>query len=26
VRQDRILSIYRGFFHFACLLITIRYL
>jgi transposase len=26
VRQDRILGIYRGFFHLACLLITIRYL
>jgi len=26
VRQDRILSIYSGFFHFACLLITLRYL
>jgi hypothetical protein len=26
VRQDRILTVYRGLFHFACLLITLRYL
>jgi hypothetical protein len=26
VRQDRMLAIYRGFFHLACLLITLRYL
>jgi len=26
VRQDRILAVYRGLFHFACLLITLRYL
>jgi transposase len=26
VRQDRILSVYRGFFHLACLLITLRYI
>lgn len=25
VRQDRILSVFRGFCHFACLLITLRY-
>jgi transposase len=26
VRQDRILTVYRGLLHFACLLITLRYL
>ena len=26
VHQDRILTVYRGLFHFACLLITLRYL
>jgi transposase len=26
VRYDRILSIFQGFFHFACLLITLRHL
>lgn len=26
VRQDRILSVYRGFFHLACMIITLRYL
>jgi transposase len=26
VRQDRILTVYRGLFHFACLLITLRYI
>ena len=26
VRQDPILTVYRGLFHFACLLITLRYL
>ena len=26
VRHDRILGLYQGFFHLACLMITLRYL
>jgi transposase len=26
VRYDRILTVFQGFFHFACLLITLRHL
>jgi len=26
VRHDRILTVYQGFFHLACLIITLRHL